>query len=183
MTQWFFGPAVIDRSFVVTGGKCERLVAAVLGEDTSTAAGAAGHGLETMLTATACKAAGGAWTGGHDVSGHVFMLVLTTAVLGLEMAGVVGEGFWRLVVCCGGTGESGKEKQNGAGDNKDDGVENGGKNALQVWSLRFVLAVAGLGWWMLFMTAIWFHTWLEKVSFPLFIYLLIWVADYDSGPA
>lgn len=164
MTQWFFGPAVIDRSFVVTGGKCERVVAAVQGEDTSTAAGAAGQGLESMLTAAACKAAGGSWAGGHDVSGHVFMLVLVTAVLGLEVMGVAGqEGLGRVVSCCcgGGGAEDGKEKQDG-GD-KDDGVEDG----LQVWALRFVLGVAGLGWWMLFMTAIWFHTWLEKVSLPI----------------
>lgn len=167
MTQWFFGPAVIDRSFVVTGGKCERVVAAVQGEDTSTAAGAAGQGLESMLTAAACKAAGGSWAGGHDVSGHVFMLVLVTAVLALEVMGVAGEeGLGRMLSCCcgGGAEDGGKEKQDGVSDyTKDDGVEDG----LQVWTLRFVLGVAGLGWWMLFMTAIWFHTWLEKVSLSI----------------
>ena len=166
MTQWFFGPPVIDRSFVVTGGKCERAVAAVKGEDTSTAAGAAGQGLESMLTAAACKAAGGSWAGGHDVSGHVFMLVLVTAVLGLEMTGVAGEeGLKRVFSCCCGGGEDGKEKQDGREkDDREDG--------LQIWALRFVLGVAGLGWWMLFMTAIWFHTWLEKVSYPYHPFLL-----------
>ena len=164
MTQWFFGPAVIDRSFVVTGGKCERAVAAVQGEDTTTA----GQGLENLLTAAACKAAGGSWNGGHDVSGHVFMLVLVTAVLGLEVMGVAGEGLGRVFSCCGGE-DGGKEKQDGVG--QDDGVEDG----LQVWALRFVLGVAGLGWWMLFMTAIWFHTWLEKVSLPLLFLLLSFI--------
>lgn len=166
MTQWFFGPPVIDRSFVVTGGKCERVVAAVKGEDTSTAAGAAAQGLESMLTAAACKAAGGSWAGGHDVSGHVFMLVLVTAVLGLEMTGVAGEeGLKRVFSCCCGGGEDGKEKQDGGEkDDREDG--------LQIWALRFVLGVAGLGWWMLFMTAIWFHTWLEKVSYPYHPFVL-----------
>ena len=44
-----------------------------------------------------------------------------------------------------------------------------------VWARRFVLGVAGLGWWMLFMTAIWFHTWLEKVSFILVLLLFLTV--------
>ena len=180
MTQWFFGPPVIDRSFVVTGGKCERVVAAVKGEDTSTAAGAAGQGLESMLTAAACKAAGGSWAGGHDVSGHVFMLVLVTAVLGLEMTGVAGEeGLKRVFSCCCGGGEDGKEKQDGREkDDREDG--------LQIWALRFVLGVAGLGWWMLFMTAIWFHTWLEKVSYPYhpflpFFYMVLTAAVVRVG--
>ena len=88
--------------------------------------------------------------------------------------------------CCGGGGaEDGKEKQDG-GD-KDDGVEDG----LQVWALRFVLGVAGLGWWMLFMTAIWFHTWLEKVSLPIspllaffffFFFFFCMASNCCSGP-
>lgn len=169
MTQWFFGPPVIDRGFVITGGKCERIVSGVSGAAAAGAAQVDGEvaALETVLTAAACKAAGGAWTGGHDVSGHVFMLVLVTAVLGLEVMGVAGEeGLGRMLSCCcgGGAEDGGKEKQDGVSDyTKDDGVE----DELQVWALRFVLGVAGLGWWMLFMTAIWFHTWLEKVSLSI----------------
>ena len=56
---------------------------------------------------------------------------------------------------------------------KDDDGEDG----LQVWALRFVLGVTGLGWWMLFMTAIWFHTWLEKVSYPYHPFLLFFLYD------
>lgn len=159
MTQWFFGPPVIDRGFVITGGKCERIVSGVSGAAAAGAAQVDGEvaALETVLTAAACKAAGGAWTGGHDVSGHVFMLVLATGVLGLEVMGVAGSAVYKSVSL----GSSSDEE-----DKENDGGDEGEK--VQVWALRFVLGVVGLGWWMLFMTAIWFHTWLEKVSLFLF---------------
>ena len=35
---------------------------------------------------------------------------------------------------------------------------------IRVWSRRFVWVVVALDVWMIMMTAIWFHTWLEKVS-------------------
>ncbi|KAK2767517.1 hypothetical protein FQN54_003674 [Arachnomyces sp. PD_36] len=79
-TQWFFGPAIIDRSFRATGGRCENPPSAIPGEPLLSE-------LEAVVTAAACKAAGGSWSGGHDVSGHVFMLVLASASLTLEMLG------------------------------------------------------------------------------------------------
>lgn len=153
MTQWFFGPPVIDRSFVVTGGGCERIVGGVAGA--AQAATGAGEvvALESVVTAAACKAIGGKWAGGHDVSGHVFMLVVVTGVLGAEGVGVAGSFLGRAL----GLGSSATDEADGK--EKDGNAEKG-----RVWALRFVLAVAGLGWWMLFMTAIWFHTWLEKWS-------------------
>ncbi|THC96996.1 hypothetical protein EYZ11_003500 [Aspergillus tanneri] len=90
-TQWCFGPAIIDRSFVVTGGRCEHMVPSVGGSGSN-------HddddpfGFHSLFTAAACKSAGGAWRGGHDVSGHVFMLVLTTSMLGFETVGALGAG-------------------------------------------------------------------------------------------
>lgn len=155
MTQWFFGAPVIDRGFVMTGGRCER-IASVAGDITSSAR------VEQAFSAATCKTAGGAWTGGHDVSGHVFMLVLATAVLATEMVGVVGADNLAAVVSCGGDDDA-KEKKDG-----EDTACGGGSELTktQVWALRFVLGVAVLGWWMLLMTAIWFHTWLEKVTYP-----------------
>lgn len=106
--------------------------------------------LGVYLTAAACKAAGGSWRGGHDVSGHVFMLVLVTAVLGFEAMGVLAQVY----------GE-------GEGQNTDkvegDTAESRSGNGVRTWILRFVGVIVGLGYWMLLMTAIWFHTWLEKV--------------------
>ncbi len=112
--------------------------------------------LGVYLTAAACKAAGGAWRGGHDVSGHVFMLVLVTAVLGFEAMGVLAQA------------KQAQGDGDGEGQNTDkvevDGSESVSGSGARTWILRFVGAIVGLGYWMLLMTAIWFHTWLEKVS-------------------
>jgi hypothetical protein len=156
MTQWFFGPAIIDRSFVVTGGKCEEVMDRAekmeLGERPS-------DQLETLFSAAACKGAGGAWQGGHDISGHVFMLVLATAFLAHEAVGA--GAFSAFSPLTRADGESGRERKASdpvvSGEDADSGLA-------RKWSLRLVWGVVGLGWWMLFMTAIWFHTWLEKVS-------------------
>ncbi|EYE94337.1 putative inositol phospholipid biosynthesis protein Scs3 [Aspergillus ruber CBS 135680] len=150
MTQWFFGPPVIDRSFVITGGGCERVASGVAGAAQAATGAGEVAALESVLTAAACKAAGGKWAGGHDVSGHVFMLVVVTGVLVCEGVGVAGDAICKALSFS--TGEEGNRKD------EDEGEKG------RVWVLRFVLAVAGLGWWMLFMTAIWFHTWLEKWS-------------------
>ncbi|KAE8349451.1 inositol phospholipid synthesis and fat-storage-inducing TM-domain-containing protein [Aspergillus coremiiformis] len=136
-TQWFFGPAIIDRSFVITGGKCENVV---LQAEEGRAS------LHTLATATACKSAGGAWRGGHDVSGHVFMLVLATAMLAFETIGAL----------------SGASDIDNGNKKSEDG--NRESTVPRKWSVWFVGAVVGLSWWMLLMTAIWFHTWFEKFT-------------------
>ncbi|KAL2799276.1 inositol phospholipid synthesis and fat-storage-inducing TM-domain-containing protein [Aspergillus keveii] len=164
-TQWFFGPPVIDRSFVLTGGKCEAVLRELSGSvEEKGVLGAMGEEkLGVYLTAAACKAAGGAWRGGHDVSGHVFMLVLVTAALGFEVLGLLAQG------------ERENERRdetvvNGHGDGGVDGKKEtevtlmAGSSEARKWTLRFVGVVIGLSWWMLLMTAIWFHTWLEKAN-------------------
>ncbi|KAL2001716.1 hypothetical protein VTN02DRAFT_1356 [Thermoascus thermophilus] len=160
-TQWFFGPAIIDRSFVITGGRCEDVRPRIPGHPVSE--------LGAIFTAAACKAAGGAWRGGHDVSGHVFMLVLATAFLAFETWGAVapemaagGEGGKEKREDSGsdGDGDGDSTRSSGSVEVQDDDVDGG----LKIWARRFVWAVTGLSGWMLFMTAIWFHTWLEKVT-------------------
>ncbi|KAL1883599.1 hypothetical protein Plec18167_002606 [Paecilomyces lecythidis] len=147
-TQWFFGPAIVDRSFVLTGGRCEDVRPRTPGDPASE--------LNAVFTAAACKAAGGAWRGGHDVSGHVFMLVLASAFLVFEVWGASKAESGTIV-------EGSKAKQ----DTEEPSEQETGVNSddpIKVWGLRFACGVAGLSWWMLFMTAIWFHTWLEKIS-------------------
>lgn len=146
-TQWFFGPAIIDRTFTLTGGKCENL-------NPAGASAGALEELKLVVTATACKAAGGTWRGGHDVSGHVFMLVLASAFLAFEALGASSPGSSATADV--------KEKQ----DNGETSTERAETKdcPVRIWALRFVWAVTLLSWWMLFMTAIWFHTWWEKVK-------------------
>jgi hypothetical protein len=155
-TQWFFGPAVIDRGFVATGGKCEQ----ALEEVGKMAGGQRGPtDLEAVFTAATCKAAGGAWRGGHDISGHVLMLVLATGLLAFEAVGASAPAFLSHF---GSAGDAGRERKASDADSTPV-IESTESGFASTWSLRLVWGVVGLGWWMLFMTAIWFHTWLEKV--------------------
>ncbi|KAJ5894179.1 Fat storage-inducing transmembrane protein, partial [Penicillium taxi] len=155
MTQWFFGPPIIDRGFVATGGKCRHAINKLSAESISSAK------LETVFTAGACKAAGGAWTGGHDISGHVFMLVLVTAHLAFEAIGVGAYGNFAGSATRP-EATNFRERKTSDPDIPHTGNNDGLSGFVRTWSLRLVWAVVGLGWWMLFMTAIWFHTWLEK---------------------
>jgi sulfate adenylyltransferase (ADP) / ATP adenylyltransferase len=160
VTQWFFGPAIIDRGFRWTGGKCELAEREVYMGDTS---------VGEMVTSVACKAAGGKWKGGHDISGHVFLLVLGVAFL----LGEVGWPYLRwinwspddrtVIMSDGAVKGASVEAETAVGEGQgkaNEGLGIGGKFA------GFVLA---LSLWMLLMTAIYFHTWFEKVCFFLLL--------------
>jgi hypothetical protein len=173
-TQWFFGPAIIDRGFVATGGKCERAFEKV-GE-----LGTGHTDLEAMFTAATCKAAGGAWRGGHDISGHVLMLVLATGFLAFE---AVGASTPACLSRFGPTGDAGRERKASDADSTPTVESTETRGVARTWSLRLVWGVVGLGWWMLFMTAIWFHTWLEKVCIflPVQVHISL-LTCLSSGP-
>ncbi|KAI1451046.1 inositol phospholipid synthesis and fat-storage-inducing TM-domain-containing protein [Annulohypoxylon stygium] len=154
VTQWCFGPPIIDRGFRFTGGKCDVANEAINEGVADTA---------ELFTAVACKAAGGRWSGGHDISGHVFLLVLGSCFLVQEVgwtvlrAGRFG-GSWRdertVVMPDGAVKGAGVEaERTGPVDERALGF--GGK---------FVMGVVGLCLWMLLMTAIYFHTWFEKFT-------------------
>ncbi|RSL64527.1 hypothetical protein CEP54_004713 [Fusarium duplospermum] len=151
VTQWCFGPALIDRGFRWTGGKCELARREVEMGDS---------GLGEMVTSVACKAAGGKWKGGHDISGHVFLLSLGTAFLMQEVGWAVGR--WlgqseeRCVVMTDGALKSANvEAQTSQERVEEPSLGLGGK---------FAVGVMGLSVWMLLMTAIYFHTWFEKLT-------------------
>ncbi|KAJ1824481.1 hypothetical protein GGH91_001824 [Coemansia sp. RSA 2671] len=69
MTRWFFGPPLFDRLFVHTGGECQLPLPAS----------------DTPYSMSACRSAGGAWAGGHDVSGHCFLLLHSGLFLAEEV--------------------------------------------------------------------------------------------------
>ena len=143
---------MIDRGFRWTGGKCELVERDVM-------EGSASVG--ELFTSVACKSAGGKWNGGHDISGHVFLLVLGTSLLFQEM-------FWplrrwigpraeeRCIFTPDGALKSANVEADGAGGQGAGAFSlgAGGKTALVIMALNL---------WMLLMTAIYFHTWFEKV--------------------
>ncbi|KAI5928486.1 inositol phospholipid synthesis and fat-storage-inducing TM-domain-containing protein [Camillea tinctor] len=153
VTQWCFGPPLIDRGFRFTGGRCEDAADALRGGEA---------GGKEFFTAVACKTAGGRWSGGHDISGHVFLLVLGSWFLIQEVGWVLLRG--------GAFGAAAREERcvvmddgavKGAGVEAERGQRREG--GLGVGS-KFALVVVGLCLWMLLMTAIYFHTWFEKFT-------------------
>jgi hypothetical protein len=90
VTQWFLGPPLMDRAFLVTGGTCEML----------DAAGPDAMGMSTgklLITSAACKLQGGRWRGGHDLSGHVFLLTHASLFLWSELLPFLKAGIWGWV--------------------------------------------------------------------------------------
>lgn len=160
-TQWCFGPPVIDRGFRWSGGRCEIVEVKVEEGDA---------GVRDVFTAAACKATGGRWHGGTDISGHVFMLVLGSAFLLQEVGWVVlrlrgrRELEERSVVMV-----DGAVKGAGVEAEVVEVVEVEVENVVDALGLsgRVVIGVVLLSLWMVLMTAIYFHTWFEKVSPPL----------------
>ncbi|RYP70363.1 hypothetical protein DL769_004989 [Monosporascus sp. CRB-8-3] len=167
VTQWCFGPPLIDRGFRITGGRCRAAHEAVAEEGVGAAA------TKDVFTAAACRAAGGRWSGGHDVSGHVFLLVLGSYFLAQEVG-------WVLVRAGALARSAGVREERcvvmpdgavkGAGVEIERDGEGGGGGGGDAYGPalglagRFAVAVIALCLWMLLMTAIYFHTWFEKVS-------------------
>jgi hypothetical protein len=157
VTQWFFGPAIIDRGFILTGGACELVRKEEQGEIDMDRG-------QRLVTGVACKAVGGEWKGGHDISGHVFILVLGSLFLVQEVLFVIAKSARvkdeRTVLTGDGALKS-ADVEIVEGTGRDGVAAKSGRWGLGV---NFVMAVAILSWWMLLMTAAYFHTWFEKVN-------------------
>ncbi|KAI9833538.1 MAG: hypothetical protein M1826_007152 [Phylliscum demangeonii] len=141
VTRWFFGPGLIDRLFIATGGACTH--------DTG------------IVSGVACKAVGGTWFGGHDLSGHFFILVLSTAFLWMEVLWVVlrADGWPEERIVVGGTG-GGEVRIASTESVVDESMRR--PEAETRPAFKVALAVVALSWWMLLMTAAYFHSWFEK---------------------
>lgn len=164
MTQGFFGAPLIDRGFRFSGGACH----AVLADDAEAHAEAQRlSDTELVFTHAACRLAGGAWKGGHDISGHVFLLVMGSAMLWFEILPTVltlpGLREARRVKEADGGVRSAGGKGIGVATRDTDGEAEGG-GSLRWIVERIAVGVAGVSWWMLLMTAAYFHTWLEKLT-------------------
>lgn len=152
VTQWFFGPAIIDRGFVLTGGQCDLVEAAEKGHIEM-------DGTRQFITGVACKTVGGKWKGGHDISGHVFLLVLGSMFLLEEVLHVVLK-----------SSRTKEERTIYMSDGAVKSAEIEAQNVDESWDgswtvgAKVVLVVAGLSLYMLLMTAAYFHTWFEKVG-------------------
>jgi len=172
MTQWFFGPPIIDRSFTLTGGHCE--------DPSATFEENPAMKLATIYSSYACKRSGGRWDGGHDISGHAFMLVLSSASLLYEVYYADRASQHPSV--------SPRAAANVAHDLTEQekksvgGWESEGEARARIYARYFLYGVVGLDILMLTTTAIWFHTWLEKINGMLVagisLYLTYFLGDF-----
>jgi hypothetical protein len=167
-TQWFFGPALIDRSFTSTGGRCVPQHG-----QASSSLDAAVH-LSTIATNLTCKASGGKWLGGHDISGHFFMLVLSSACLFFEF--FISESHARVAHPHISTGPASGVARETTEEEKRE-VDEGMVKA-RLWAQYLVWTVIVLDGWMLLMTAIWFHTLFEKLSGLTLAGLSVWAVYF-----
>ncbi|KAF9928810.1 hypothetical protein FBU30_002081 [Linnemannia zychae] len=129
ISQWFFGPGLFDRVFVLTGGSCS----------------VEGHRSQYL-----CRRQGGLWSGGIDISGHMFLLAHAWLFLMEELSVFlnVPEAWTAL------------------------------KNRPAAkYAVCGVIALMGLWWWMLLMTSVYYHHMMEKLS-GLFFGVLFWLATY-----
>lgn len=161
----------MDRAFVMTGGTCEVLRETQAGglKDVDLDMGRT----KQFATSMACKAVGGTWKGGHDISGHVFMLVLGSMFLSMEVLHVVMRSMkWeeRIVVRNGGNV---KMAVDGESPSSTPPTRSGEGATKEIWSLwaKVALGVSGLSVWMLLMTAAYFHTWFEKFNGLIFAFM------------
>lgn len=81
VTQWAFGAPLTDRTMIWTGGVC---ALAKKGTETNADIGTATQRL-AIMTNKACREARGHWEGGHDLSGHVFILTHSSLFLWYEI--------------------------------------------------------------------------------------------------
>ncbi|KAG0260751.1 hypothetical protein BG011_001648 [Mortierella polycephala] len=129
ISQWFFGPGLFDRVFVLTGGSCS----------------VDGHWSQYH-----CRNQGGLWSGGVDISGHMFLLTHAWLFLMEELSMFLN------------VPEAWTALQNRSGAR------------YAVWS---VVALCGLWWWMLLMTSVYYHHMAEKLT-GLFFGVLFWFCTY-----
>lgn len=176
-TQWCFGLPIMDKVFVWTGGKCTSIDQGVLLRH-NPSFGASGVFAQieadlsyesSRITSYMCRRLKGSWEGGHDPSGHVFLLIHSSLYLFLEALP-----FWVswktlyqnlfLLVQKLRTGHANKPQ------------------LLLSFVLHsphvLVLLLIGLWWFMLFMTNIYFHSIAEKLVGLVFGYLGIFVVYY-----
>jgi hypothetical protein len=185
VTQWFFGPALIDRSFRLTGGSCAPKPPA---NGTAPDHETVRERLRDALSRAECAVEGGTWSGGIDISGHVFMLTLGSAMLCLEVLPVVvrwwDERGYRPLA------ESLDSPEDCEDEDED---EVGGKHkaaslTAAYWrgaSVKVAAVAVGLSWWMLLMTAAFFHTWIEKLAGLVVALAAVWAVYFlprGAGP-
>ncbi|KFH73070.1 hypothetical protein MVEG_00295 [Podila verticillata NRRL 6337] len=129
ISQWFFGPSIFDRVFVLTGGFCS----------------VDGHWSQYH-----CRRNSGLWSGGVDISGHMFLLTHAWLFLMEELSVFLNDPqAWANL-----------QDRRGAR-----------------YAVYTVAALCSLWWWMLLMTSVYYHHLTEKLT-GLFFGVFFWFCSY-----
>lgn len=167
--NWFFGPPLAERILTATGAVCVPGSNAGLGKveemycRTRTPLSSTTHPALFASSGTA-KSIRAAWRGGHDISGHTFIMVLSSLLLLEDIAPYLAALVANSAV---GRAVFGDAKV----DQRARAVVGEQKAKLAVAAS---VALVGLWSWMLLNTAIYFHTPQEKVS-GLIVALAAWM--------
>ncbi|KAK6459374.1 inositol phospholipid synthesis and fat-storage-inducing TM-domain-containing protein [Scheffersomyces xylosifermentans] len=167
-TQWFFGMPIMDKIFVLTGGKC------VIEESTSNnhryihlfqaIEDQIGKLESKYVTSYSCRKLKGNWEGGHDPSGHVFLLVHSSLYLFLEV-----QPFWISWSYFKGTVITAYKNITQPNKTIGDKIKTFKDLVVENPSVLVVKLIV-LWWFMLFMTNIYFHSIAEKFVGLIFGY-------------
>lgn len=87
-TQWLNGMPLMDRIFVWTGGECRLETPVTLPIQVNNLFEKSlenNYHVSKVISSLECRKAKGIWEGGHDPSGHVFLMTLSICVLVTEL--------------------------------------------------------------------------------------------------
>ncbi|KAH3663365.1 hypothetical protein OGAPHI_005355 [Ogataea philodendri] len=170
-SQWFFGLPIMDKVFILTGGQCSGISPAAA-IDTSKFKVMSSNLDELLyssssITSAKCRAIKGRWHGGHDPSGHVFILSLSSMLLILECAR-----FYSLQDL---QTEWARFKQSTARFWETRSLQTA-TPLLKDYPLVYIALLLVLWFWMLFVTSMHFHSFVEKLAGLAFSYLGIYAS-------
>ncbi|KAJ8139592.1 hypothetical protein OY671_007196 [Metschnikowia pulcherrima] len=169
-TQWCFGLPIMDKVFVLTGGKCASIPTTTVTtgfNGLNRAFYLVGENYESVsVTSYNCRKMKGSWEGGHDPSGHVFLLVHASLYLFHEI-----RQFW----------PGWEEFISHAKETalvREIAVKQRVKSA--VWALPHapIMLLLALWWFMLLVTNMYFHSLAEKLVGLAFGYMGVIVVYY-----
>lgn len=181
-TQWCFGLPIMDKIFVWTGGKCTGIksdkydyflqnsgdVKSVFKAITNTINDNAFYE-SSDITSYTCKKLRGNWIGGHDPSGHVFLMIHSSLYLFLEVAP-----FWYSWTQL---KHSVQKLITGTKNNSSNILSNLKVFAFETPHILVILLIS-MWWFMLLMTNMYFHSIAEKVVGLFFGYIGIIAVYY-----
>jgi len=141
-TQWFFGLPIMDRIFLFTGGICEYNNNNVINNNNEI------NEFLQDIGSNLCKQIKGHWIGGHDPSGHVFLLVLGSLMIWFEILQINVFKEFKILIKSLQETEKKFEKF----------------KILLNSSIILSFGLLWLWWWMLLITSIHFHSFIEQIS-------------------